>query len=127
MQLATLVKVPNEAMLVYMNRAIAIKTKLLALEADFNEADIVRRVLTGLRNDDRYTITVKVITYSSELPDLTKLTRCWWRRSGSWSRLLPLDDATVEIESPSQHTQPLAGSPSPPRSGGSATRSVTLP
>ena len=48
--------------------------ELLALEADFNEADIVRQVLTGLRNDDRYTTTVKVITYSSELPDLTKLT-----------------------------------------------------
>ena len=74
MQLATLVKAPNEAMLVYMNRAIAIKTELLALEADFNEADIVRQVLTGLHNDDRYTTTVKVITYSSELPDLTKLT-----------------------------------------------------
>ena len=46
MQLATLVKAPNEAMLVYMNRALAIKTELLALEADFNEADIVRQVLT---------------------------------------------------------------------------------
>ena len=34
----------------------------------------MRQVLTGLRNDDRYTTTVKVITYSSELPDLTKLT-----------------------------------------------------
>ena len=61
-------------MLVYMNRALAIKTEVLALEADFNKADIVRQVVTGLRNDDHYTTTVKVITYSSELPDLTKLT-----------------------------------------------------